>query len=121
MIQIRSGVFETNSSSVHSICICSSENEYNRWANDLDSINKESCLFDKYRQRFVPIEEVLSEIPIRFEDARDIDFSCINHHQYMTKNRYEEYCNDNLFENYEEDFTTPSGDKMIAFGYYGHD
>ena len=31
--QIRRGIFETNSSSVHSITICS-ENEFNHWEND---------------------------------------------------------------------------------------
>ena len=38
----------------------------------------------------------------------------------MTYDDYEEY-----LEQWEDDFvkqfTTPSGDKMVAFGYYGHD
>lgn len=120
MIQIRSGVFETNSSSVHSLCICS-ENEYKCWAENLNCIDKNSYLFDDNNNSLVPIEEILSEIPIRFEDAKEIGFSCINHRHYMTQNEYYWYCNNNYFEGYEEDFMSPSGDKMVAFGHYGHD
>ena len=34
---------------------------------------------------------------------------------------YDTYDEDCYFEHYEKTFTTPSGDKMVAFGYYGHD
>ena len=120
MIQTRYSVFETNSSSVHSICICS-KNEYDCWADELPLITKESFLWDDYSERLVSIEEILSYIPISFEEAERIGFSCINTNHYMTKSVYSQSCYKKWYNDYEEKFTSPSGDKMIAFGYYGHD
>ena len=33
----------------------------------------------------------------------------------------EEYFNNEYFETYEDTYTTPNGEKVVAFGYYGHD
>ena len=48
--QIRYGVFESNSSSQHSIAICS-EKEFNAW-------KKGEVLFDEYDEKFVHINKL---------------------------------------------------------------
>lgn len=97
MKQVRHGVFETNSSSTHSITICTAE-EYEKFKN-------EELMFDRYGDSLVPFSQELI-------DAED--------------GRYENYNNLgqtgwNYLDTYSHSFTTPSGDKMVAFGTYGRD
>ena len=33
----------------------------------------------------------------------------------------EEYFENEWYETFEDRYTTPSGDEVVAFGYYGHD
>ena len=33
----------------------------------------------------------------------------------------EEFFNDNWYETFEQSYTTPKGEGIVAFGYYGHD
>lgn len=93
MRQIRQSVFETNSSSTHSICICTRE-EYDKWTNN-------ELIYNSYSEQLEPIPEDAS-----------------NKYKYQT---YEEYCDNYDFEHYNEFFISPSGDKMVAFGVYGYD
>lgn len=94
MISIRKNVFETNSSSTHSICICTEE-DFNKWKND-------EKLWDYYGDKLVDVNEVPKE------DRDTWDFRSYD---------YEDDCK----EWYDVHFITPSGDKMIAFGLYGYD
>lgn len=119
MIQVRNNVFETNSSSVHSICLCSKD-KYERWVASRSEIKKDSYLWDKYSEDLIPIGEILSDIPMTFEEAEEINFSCLPE-RYYTSERYDEYMNDQWFETYHTETTSPSGDEMVAFGYFGHD
>jgi len=61
MKTIRNDVFETNSSSTHSICICTDE-ELSRW------VNKEVVYND---DEFTPIEIVLAELRKEFPEDTD--------------------------------------------------
>jgi hypothetical protein len=96
--QIRRGVFETNSSSVHSITMCS-QDEYSRW-------ERGELLFDKYHNKFV--------------DSNKVE-------EYKKENIYLElvdeqgYWNDVDYETFSEEYVTPNGEKVVAFGYYGAD
>ena len=95
MKQVRQGVFETNSSSTHSITICTKE-EYERFrAGEL--------MCDRYGEGMKPTSEV----------ERDEDGYC----------RYETYetLGGDWLENDITPFTTPSGDEMVAICTYGHD
>lgn len=84
MINIRANTFETNSSSTHSITICTEE-EYNKFINGELGVDFDGNL--------VPKEEAKYDIDTYGED----------------------------YERYEEYYTSPSGDRIVAFGYYGHD
>lgn len=114
LIQIRQGVFETNSSSTHSLCI-TTEEEYNNWEKDL------GIYYDCYNQQLLTTEEV-KEILIQkkyiinsdedlIEILKDLDrFYC-----------FEEY-KDNYSDYYEvfKKYTTKSGEKIVAFSYHGY-
>ena len=82
--QTRVGVFETNSSSTHSLTICT-EDDFERFKSGELRLNR--------RELVKP-------------DPKDDD-----------QVAYEDMGSD--LEYFEEEFTTPSGDKMVAFGEYG--
>lgn len=90
--QIRQGVFETNSSSVHSLTMCSKE-EYERWENG-------ELLFDRWGHKFIDV------------NSHEVDEDCYTEKRYWDNTDYETF--------YEE-YTTPSGETVVAFGYYGAD
>lgn len=113
-ILIRRGVFETNSSSVHSITICSKD-DYSEWENG-------NLVYDRYNECLVPILELTAEQrskiynshydpenPIGEENNYDAD--------YFYKEDYEDY-----FDNYDlyEVKDVVDGKEVIAFGYYGY-
>ncbi len=115
--QIRVGVFETNSSMTHALTICTQE-EYDKWQNG-------ETLFDRWGNKnfIISDDERIAKLKKEYEDD--------NHNKYydtfeefLADNgifSYDEYSNDYYFEHFHEPFTTPSGDEMVAFGYYGHD
>ncbi len=90
---IRRGVFETNSSSTHSITLCTKE-EYEKW-------KKGEFLFDEYEEKIVPVEET------KIHEDNLI--------------AYGEYFNDYSMETFEVEYITPQGEKIVAFGKYGFD
>ena len=96
MIQVRQGVFETNSSSTHAIAICS-EQEWN-------DLKAGKLLVNRW-----DITDMKTP-----DNAVSDDDEC----QYLT---WDEFYDDCSYEFYNRHFTTPSGDKMVAWGYYGYD
>lgn len=138
MRQVRSSVFETNSSSTHSLTICSEE-EFNNWKNG-------ELLFDRY-------DECLVQNKFVFEMDKEASRDYYNTHKYtyykdweqlteeevnrwhesyaqMQKGKsedsyryqtyrewYDEY--DDL-ERFHKNYTNPDGVKIIAFGKFGY-
>ena len=88
--QIRRNVFETNSSSVHSITMCSLE-DYKKWENG-------ELVYDK----------LTKEIRKPFGDSK----------WEMTWEDFDEKYGEN-YETFEKTFNTKNGDTVVAFGYYG--
>lgn len=101
--QIRRGVFETNSSSTHSITMCT-ESEYEQW-------KKGELLLDYWNEKFITKEELENEYGSDWEE-------CIDHYDYRT---YDYFWNEAYLEGYESSYTTPNGETVIAFGLYGYD
>lgn len=84
---IRYGVFETNSSSSHSLCVCTKE-EYEKF-------KKGDLVLDTYESELIPRPE--------------------NFEMYIEEGlRYIGY---NYAPDAKLNFTTSSGDKMVAFCY----
>ena len=121
-MQIRRGVFETNSSSIHSLTMCSAE-EFEKWRDG-------EILFWRDQDKFGTREEIIAELKtmtwydgdLRYpnvdwndEDAVDDVFSDED------INTYDKFFYENWFETFRHNHTTPSGDEVVAFGYYGND
>ena len=122
MIQVRQGVFETNSSSTHSITMCT-KNEFNEWVdgkiyrNDGYWYGSTSVLKDK---DFLTCDEAIELIKSSkyYEPMKEDE----NVDDYFKE--YEIYSYDNWGEYYETDvtnYTTPNGEEIVAVCYYGYD
>lgn len=94
MKQIRYGVFETNSSSTHSLTICSDE-EYKKFESG-------ELVCSAWSDRLLP--------PDTFDDNND----------YYTFEKFFNGDYDNL-EIFNETYTTKDGEVIHAFGKYGYD
>ena len=92
--QIRRGVFETNSSSTHSITMCM-KSDYTKWVDG-------ELYWDRWGEKLVPKEIV---------DKADYE------DQYYS---YERFCEDIEYEEFYDELITPNGDTVVSFGYYGN-
>lgn len=134
--QIRRGVFETNSSSTHSLTICTEE-EFEQW-------KEGKLLFNKYNNTHFVKANKLSDYDKKcaaqhYEDNKDeffkdwSDLSQSEKEKYYTKyakenyianeddETYEEWRHDDYLEIFVSKYTSKSGDKIVAFGKYGYD
>lgn len=128
--QIRRGVFESNSSSCHSITMCM-ESDYDRWRDeglllymgwnfDYDKNNK-----PEKNHLYTRDEAISFEKTLKYND--NVDWNNENAvNDILTDSRFltYDYFWDKYgayYETYEETMTTPNGENVIAFGYYGHD
>lgn len=142
MLQVRQGVFETNSSSTHSLNICTQE-EFDAWTakdSDICFIGEAWGDFDPSKfngAKFVTKQEVLNRaIEVNKENEDEENYQPYDIERFFEKPKDKWYIESEAVENdvylsedyesetleyYERKFTTPSGDKMIAFGLYGQD
>lgn len=99
-INIRNNVFETNSSSVHTLCICT-EDEYEKFKNG-------ELLYD------LDLDILTPDVENKWGDGN------ITYNEFWgDEDEYDYY--DGCLETYYEEYTSPSGDKIVIFGKYGHD
>ena len=131
--------FETNSSSTHSLTICPQET-YNKW---LDG----KVLFSDWKEDFIEVGELTprdyKEAGIKYEACKCKYYKSWNElgaedrkdytTEYVLRNKkkksYDEYLTHNEWlvrhnsgtKTFSEYYTTNSGDKIVAFGYYGYD
>lgn len=109
-IQIRRGIFETNSSSTHSITMCTKD-DYTRWENG-------ELIYDSCKGKLIPISDEKYQNWKNNKDEEDDG----GYKDYMTYNEFFDYfCDYCNFEDFEEDYISPSGEHIIAFGYYGYE
>ena len=133
--QIRRGVYETNSSSTHSLTMCSEE-EFEQW-------KRGEILFDEWgSETFVKANNLSVEdkkyTAMDYENHKDefskdwTDLSESAKEKYYTKYAKENNIIDEDAKTYEEwqysgletfvdRYTSKSGDKIVAFGKYGYD
>ena len=120
MIQIRNGVFETNSSSTHSIVMCMKE-EYDKWVSGEVYLNEYwGDSFSKFTDnKFVTKNEAIDIIEkskyFNKEDLKDID-TLLKDEDFIL---FDDYGND--FESFYDEIETPNGEKVVSVGYYGWD
>lgn len=145
IFQMRQGVFETNSSSTHSLNICTEE-EYAAWENKqvffLETYNYFNVKEGFYTKDEVSklIDEKNLEIQKHIDEGKaksweelidkDSIFKEITKYDWDYGYQNTERTELGIFaitdtnpelEHYDKHFTTPSGDKMVAFGDYGYD
>lgn len=130
MRQIRRGIFESNSSSVHTLTICMKE-DYNKWIKGEVYLNNFYGDSDSpYRDKeFVTRDEALhiilksNWVPDDFPDNKDWNKEEIQSYidEILEDDfiKFDNYGND--FEWFEKEYKTPLNEEIIAFGYYGHD
>ena len=138
MRQIRRGVFETNRSSTHSLTICTEE-EFEKWKSG-------ELMFDSYNHELAEVntkitEEEKENAKEYYEDSKKAfwkqwnqlseeemeawyekymnDFDKLDTYRYKTRNQF--LYESNSIETFTQRYTSPSGDKLVAFGYYGYD
>lgn len=117
MKQIRYGTFETNSSSTHSLVICT-EQDYKDWESGKILLNK--WPHGKNLPRFVTYEQAIKYIKDQYNgdipsNKEDLD-ELLAEYEFETVEVFE----NNELEWYDEHFKTPSGDNMVVFGQYGY-
>lgn len=112
MIQIRNSIFETNSSSVHSITMCS-ENEFKEW-------EKGNVLYCTYVENFVSYDDAVKTIKKDHgEDCNPKEY--FKDYDFYTVDMYNDMVDDRGYEEFYEKYVTQHGDTVIAFGYSGND
>ena len=122
MIQIRNNIFETNSSSVHSITLCS-EDEFKKWKNG-------EIFFDRYGEKFLTFEEA-EKVKKEQEKERERLIEQFGNDDYFddedrtfTDEQFFNWQGDDSYLDYMEKFQSHqniNGVDVVAFGYYGHD
>lgn len=148
IFQVRQGVFETNSSSTHSLIICSKD-DFDKWergevfwlGSDWHELGTNKSfvtpeeleeLTEKYNEeeqkridsgdkfaKVLDMDKVLNE-------GRDYD-SYYDSYWDTERSSLEAHTIDDWYarngnlETYSQSFTSPSGDEMVAFGAFGYD
>ena len=100
MRQIRRNVFETNSSSTHSITMCM-QSDFDKW-------KAGKLAWDKWRDKLVEIDYEVAESMAR-DDGEYLTYEQFNDYDYLE------------YETFVDRFTTPSNETVVSFGYYGQD
>lgn len=120
--QIRRDVFETNSSSTHSITMCSGE-EYDKWCSG-------NLLFWVGKKKFGTKEDIIEELKeltrwdnsLMYPDVNWDDDSIVadifDSEEIQTS---DEFFDDEYLETFEETYHTSNGEEVVAFGKFGYD
>ena len=122
--QVRRGVFETNSSSTHSLTMCSEE-EFEAW-------KRGEVLFQPYGKKdFVSATELSESDKKKAEEDYEEnktefqkdwnDLSEEAKQKYYTKYAKENDLIDEDAKTFVQRYTSKSCDKIVAFGEYGYD
>ena len=112
-LSVRKGVFETNSSSTHSLTMCS-EDEFDQWKDG-------KLLYDTYNEELVSWKELFNTYRENeyYNDKTDdeiMDIMC-EEYRFLT---FDQFASDEFLESYWDSYTTKSGEKVVAFGQFGY-
>lgn len=125
MINIRRGCFETNSSSVHSLSMCM-KSEYDEWDSGKFYFNTNARWDDS--PKFMTKEEVVQYLKERspYAYSEIIEGNCNENEITEIMRDCGFYTSDDFYDNcdmetFYKEFTTPAGEDVVAFGYYGYD
>ena len=139
--KVRRGVFETNSSSTHSLTMCSKE-DFEKW-------EAGKLLFKQYEQKFVPfngryfknkiqecidsgncsgVEEIVLKLALKhIENDEEIPDDIMEATASLVYNKdgeevsFDEYFYHTSLEYFIHKLKTPKGEDIVVFGLYGYD
>ena len=120
--QIRIGIFETNSSSTHTLTICTKK-EFDEWRDG-------KVVYNKWDEDFEPIpaeptEEELEEFCPGYKDftpdEKEDVISDWKKEMYSDLLTYDDWGEAEYLEPYQESYTTEHGDEIVVFGLYGYE
>ena len=118
MFKIRKGLFETNSSSVHSLTMCSGD-EFSKWTKgEIYYRYGEFYDKDKVIDYVLKYEDEFSKEELEKMDSDKFNevIQTYNFETYKSFWEYDDYC---AYEYFVDTYTTKSGEVVVAFGYYG--
>lgn len=119
MITIRYGMFETNSSSVHTLVIANDEEYKKLLDKELIIVDEELMDIDTWRNDFLSICHAHNKDDTEI-DNKSIDELIEEYNAGFGDVAYfEDYMEEEECETYERDYVSPSGDKLHIFGHYG--
>ena len=128
MIKIRSNCFETNSSSTHSLVVCT-KNQYDKFKK-LKLFYIDSSAFE---EKFLPVEDLIDKLfymhkldvdaheelknMLKQNDIEGIEDYLRDYHVYSFNTYGDvEWAEDHYYTEYK----TPGGETISIFGYYGY-
>lgn len=133
--QIRTAMFESNSSSCHTLHICSKD-EFEKWKNgevvydewnevfatinNIQVKKKDLKEFYSYRYEGNPFMKQFSELDEKALDQLKTEYIEFNDLQPEGKT-YNEWNADYDLETYTKSYTSEHGDEIVIFGKYGYD
>ena len=127
--QIRRGVFETNSSSTHSLTLIL-KSDYDKWEKEKGFLFTGSgwCYPEGNKPQkdhvYTKEEAIAFEKSSKFPPKEDFDWDdedavmeMLHDNEWFDSDYYwNYYCEE--YETFEDTIITPSGDEVIAFGFY---
>ena len=111
-VQIRRGVFETNSSSTHTMVIMDHD-DFTKWFHGDMYWNPETGVFSTPEEA-AELRKTYSEKYKYFDGFGRYDDVPITYHEWVGDQG-------DYLDSFSETHTTKSGDIVKIFGYYGHD
>lgn len=124
---IRTIIFETNSSSVHSITMCMKD-DYTKWCNG-ELLMRDGQFLEKEKAKLENAKDLVKyegcsddEIDRYLKDEISLS-DLVDNYNFSSywHSAEEDSIQNEYFEEFEESFTTPNGESVIAFGYFGND
>lgn len=127
MIKIRYGVFETNSSSIHTLSIAQND--------EIDKLKNDELLVNlgwRRSEYLISYEDALQELTKELKSyGHQDDIAIVESgdkkeiyrlmYEYDIAERFDRYLEAEYLEPYEEEFTTKNGDRILVFGRFGRD
>lgn len=119
--QIRRGVFETNSSSTHSLTMMM-KSDYERWHNEKLYLYEGGWGWEynkPIKNNLYTRDEAVEFAKSHryYKDKKRIDDEILRGMGFIScYDKYNEY-----LESFYKEFTTPTGEVIVAFGEYGYD
>lgn len=120
MRTIRRNMFETNSSSTHSITFCTQE-QFNEFCGGAYIVLDEKLVaLEEMREKILRSDSVDEEDKADFDSKSAEELTDIFGNG-MTYNQWCEGDEDGSWGPWSACYTTPGGEKIVAFGTVGHD